>query len=156
MYGEYPASTTLDDDADQPTLRTSMAPRKQTNTVDKKLYSMILKKMVRVKVSPVALREIDRKGGLDEYILLTSDEDLGGEHSVGVRLKALLKEKLVQEFPENANANDAEQKQDFDWRAALNHDFWDHLEVSSSGSSSTKAGDADDTTPDQQQQHQHQ
>jgi hypothetical protein len=41
------------------------------NVQDKGLWSVILQKWIRFKVSPVALREIERKGGLDEYMLLT-------------------------------------------------------------------------------------
>jgi hypothetical protein len=48
---------------------------------------MVLEKWVRFKVSKAALREMERRGGLDEYIMWLSDEQLGGEGSVGVVFK---------------------------------------------------------------------
>ncbi|KAI3647113.1 hypothetical protein MP228_007334 [Amoeboaphelidium protococcarum] len=74
---------------------TSLAPSpKQCNVIDKKLWSVILQRWVRFKISSAALREIDRKGGLDEYFLLTEDEDLGGAGSVSVQFKQMLQSKL--------------------------------------------------------------
>ncbi|TIA92720.1 hypothetical protein E3P99_00471 [Wallemia hederae] len=47
------------------------------NIQNKRLFSESLQDFVRMKVSTKALRSIDRFGGLDKYLLSTSDEKLG-------------------------------------------------------------------------------
>jgi hypothetical protein len=46
------------------------------NTVN--LYSQLLKGYVQVKITPVMLREVENKGGLDEYLIKTPERLLGG------------------------------------------------------------------------------
>ncbi|RKP08256.1 hypothetical protein THASP1DRAFT_7130, partial [Thamnocephalis sphaerospora] len=55
------------------------------NVQRKRLYSEILGSMVQLKVTTAALRTIDKKGGLDNYLLKTREEKLNSE--AGVRLK---------------------------------------------------------------------
>ncbi|KAI8458231.1 hypothetical protein BY996DRAFT_4544006, partial [Phakopsora pachyrhizi] len=52
-----------------------------------KLWSEILNQSLRLKVTTGALKVIDRMGGLDRYILQSSDEKLGG---TGLRIRSLL------------------------------------------------------------------
>lgn len=103
MFGQYEIEGDLEPTASgiykktDPVLKhTSLAPVRQCHVYEKELWSMILQKSVRFKISAAALREIDRKGGLDEYILLTSDEELGGTGSVGVIFKRGLERALKQ------------------------------------------------------------
>ncbi|RKP25781.1 hypothetical protein SYNPS1DRAFT_7056, partial [Syncephalis pseudoplumigaleata] len=63
------------------------------NVQSKRLYSEILGRVVRFKVTAAALRTIDKKGGLDNYLLGTRDDKLASE--AGVRLKRVLQEKLA-------------------------------------------------------------
>lgn len=95
---------------------------------------MVLQKKVRVKVSGPALREIDRKGGLDEYVMFTSEKDLGGSGSVGTTLREMVTKKLHERFgsqagvvPASSSASSSSsdtQKTDFNWRKALDAEFW--------------------------------
>ncbi|KAJ1729156.1 hypothetical protein LPJ61_003663 [Coemansia biformis] len=55
------------------------------------LYSAILNTMLRVHVTTRVLRTIDKKGGLDEYLLNTKDKKIASEFGLQ------LKEKLLQE-----------------------------------------------------------
>ncbi|EOR01347.1 hypothetical protein E3P92_01520 [Wallemia ichthyophaga] len=47
------------------------------NIQNKRLFSDTLQDFVKMKVSTKALRSIDRFGGLDNYLLKTSDDKLG-------------------------------------------------------------------------------
>lgn len=112
---------------------------------EKGLWSVILQKWIRVKVSACALREIDRKGGLDEYILLSSDDQLGGEGSVGVLLKHGLQAALKERNEIHAaQTNEVEVGKETEaspvrlqWREALHEQFWkDHQATPSPSASS--------------------
>lgn len=56
------------------------------NVHKKRIFSDALDRLVRVRVSTKALRIMDVKGGLDNYVLQTSDEALGSDF--GMRLRA--------------------------------------------------------------------
>eukprot|EP00887_Chlorella_sp_A99_P004307 scaffold15.g4307.t1 len=62
------------------------------NVQNKRLWSGILGRMVPLRVTTAALRNIDKAGGLDEYILGTSEEKLDSE--AGLQLKAELLQRL--------------------------------------------------------------
>ena len=49
------------------------------NTQWKSLYSHLLDRALRVRVSTTALRCIDKAGGLDAYVLYTKQKDLASE-----------------------------------------------------------------------------
>ena len=90
MYGEYGQR--------EHELRFTNEPHpRETQVVDKGLWSTTLQKWIRFKVSTAALREMERKGGLDEYILFTDEKDLGGPNSVGVLFKRGLQEALLKQ-----------------------------------------------------------
>lgn len=91
MYGQY--------EEDKPL--TNLPPVRLCNVHEKGLFSSIMQKWIRFKVSSAALREIDRKGGLDEYILKTSLNNLGGESSVGGVFRALLEKELDERKRQN-------------------------------------------------------
>lgn len=55
------------------------------NAHNASLYSEILDRKVRFKVTPSALRNIDKAGGLDNYLLYSKDSDVDSER--GARLK---------------------------------------------------------------------
>lgn len=80
--------------ADIETITTSLPKHKQFHCVQKPIYSVVLKRRVKFMVSTDALRMIERMGGLDEYVLLSTDEELGGPNSVGVKFKREL-EKFI-------------------------------------------------------------
>lgn len=89
-----------------------------------------------------ALREIERRGGLDEYLLLTPDHLLGGPQSVGVLFKRQLETALKQRN-EKMNLSSVESGSSGWWwkdkifvaakdlhvttRKALNPEFWEGL-----------------------------
>ena len=52
------------------------------------LWSDILQRKIAIKVTAAALRAVDRAGGVDRYLLHTSDERLAS--TTGVRLRRLL------------------------------------------------------------------
>jgi hypothetical protein len=104
---------------------TSLVPARQCSVQAEDLWSMILNKRVRVKVSPQALREIDRKGGLDEYLMFTDDSSLGGWGSVGVELKKRIVKRLNERFPQDGIAVKESDAGLIDWRKALDNQFWD-------------------------------
>jgi large subunit ribosomal protein L28 len=58
-------------------------------------------KSLRLKLTTEAMRNIDRLGGFDNYILKTSDILLGGPRSVGVELKKQMKEAYDQQVEQN-------------------------------------------------------
>lgn len=102
MYGQYEPNG----------LHTNQPHPRQAHVIEKGLYSVILQKWIRFKVSSAALHEIDRKGGLDEYILLTSDEDLGGAESVGAVFKNGLRLALAERNQLYAQTNGDKQKKE--------------------------------------------
>jgi large subunit ribosomal protein L28 len=63
------------------------------NVHQKQLYSELFDKSFLLTVSTSALRSIDKKGGLDNYLLHTSDSNLASEW--GSKMKFLLKEKMA-------------------------------------------------------------
>lgn len=115
MYGKYGD------------IYTNLPSSRECNIFDKELWSVILDKKVRLKVSESALREIDRKGGLDEYIMHTDDTDLGGKGSVGVVLKELLRKRIHEIFGHKELETFEIPKPKLEWRKALDHDFWDNI-----------------------------
>ncbi|KAJ1933360.1 hypothetical protein EC988_009145 [Linderina pennispora] len=56
------------------------------------LYSVILDQKIKVRVTNRVLRTIDKKGGLDNYLLETKDKNIASE--LGLELKHLLKTTL--------------------------------------------------------------
>lgn len=117
MYGQY--------EENKP--RTSLPPVKLCNVHEKGLYSHILQKWVKFKVSSAALREIDRKGGLDEYILLTDIQDLGGSKSAAGSFRDLLLAELEERKRKVGLPSErdfmkfgAKQEEKPDWKAMLN------------------------------------
>jgi large subunit ribosomal protein L28 len=78
------------------------------NIQRKRLFSQILGKEIQLKVTTAALRTIDKKGGLDNYLLYTRDEKLQSE--LAIRLKRLLEKKLA-ERKAKRKAKRARQKQ---------------------------------------------
>ena len=55
------------------------------------LYSDVLRRKVRLKVTTRALRSVQRRGGLDPFLLATDDTKLG---EAGLRLKRQLKKAI--------------------------------------------------------------
>lgn len=49
------------------------------------LWSAALGRAVRLRVTPSALRSVDKAGGLDRYLLTSSPAELGGECGEGLR-----------------------------------------------------------------------
>ncbi|KAJ1978257.1 hypothetical protein H4R34_003273 [Dimargaris verticillata] len=60
-----------------------------------KLYSAILDETIQIKVTTALLRTVDKKGGLDNYLLGTKNKNIGSEF--GLQLKARLKDALAQQ-----------------------------------------------------------
>ena len=65
------------------------------NVQRKKLYSEILDQSIRLNVTPFVLRWIDRVGGLDNYLLRTSDAKLASAKAIELKnqLKQVLEER---------------------------------------------------------------
>lgn len=59
------------------------------NAQNASLYSDILDRKVRFKVTPSALRTIDKAGGLDNYLLYSKDTDLDSERGSRVKMELL-------------------------------------------------------------------
>ncbi|KAI9246271.1 hypothetical protein BDA99DRAFT_527266 [Phascolomyces articulosus] len=55
------------------------------NVQNKKLYSATLDKFLELKVTTSVLRTIDKKGGLDQYLLETRDKNLFSEKAVQLK-----------------------------------------------------------------------
>jgi ribosomal protein L28 len=51
----------------------------------KRVYSLALDEMVRIRMTTQALHQIDASGGIDEYLLNTPDEKLNSD--VGIKLR---------------------------------------------------------------------
>lgn len=60
------------------------------NAHQKKLYSHILNRMIRIRVTAAALRNIDKAGGLDRYILTTPPKKLDSDFGEELREQLLL------------------------------------------------------------------
>ncbi|KAJ1956285.1 hypothetical protein IWQ62_005336 [Dispira parvispora] len=60
-----------------------------------RLHSRLLNKSFRIKVTTRILRTVDKKGGLDNYLLYTKNKNIASEFGVDLknRLKAVLKER---------------------------------------------------------------
>ncbi|KAL7753829.1 hypothetical protein RI367_000761 [Sorochytrium milnesiophthora] len=56
------------------------------------LYSHTLERHFRIKITSAALRTIDKKGGLDAYLLTTKDHKINSD--VGSKLKGMIKSTL--------------------------------------------------------------
>lgn len=63
------------------------------NVQRKHLYSSILGRSLTLNVTTAALRQMDRLGGVDNYLLQTSEKKLASD--VGVRLKKILQRQLA-------------------------------------------------------------
>ncbi|KAI7902596.1 uncharacterized protein BX663DRAFT_63433 [Cokeromyces recurvatus] len=59
------------------------------NVQNKKLYSESLSKFIEVKVTTAVMRTIDKKGGLDKYLLETRDKNLFSEKALELKSKIL-------------------------------------------------------------------
>ncbi|PRW45122.1 54S ribosomal mitochondrial [Chlorella sorokiniana] len=59
------------------------------NAHNKRLYSALLDKMVRLRVTTAALRDIDKAGGIDAYILNTPDKKLQSDVAMDLRARML-------------------------------------------------------------------
>lgn len=70
-----------------------------------KYFSPILNKQLRLKLTTEAMRNIDKCGGFDNYILRTNEVLLGGPRSMGVRMKH-----QMQQAYENKKQMDAYQE----------------------------------------------
>ncbi|CAG8555165.1 7954_t:CDS:1 [Paraglomus occultum] len=66
------------------------------NVQKARVYSEAFGTFFKMKVTTAALRTIDKKGGLDQYLLNTKDKELG---MFGVRLRNELKAKLAGKWP---------------------------------------------------------
>ncbi|KAI9217787.1 ribosomal L28 family-domain-containing protein [Blastocladiella britannica] len=62
------------------------------NVVERSLFSRVLEQHLRLKVSAAALRTIDKKGGLDAYLLTTPDDKI--DSVLGTDIKARIAEVL--------------------------------------------------------------
>jgi large subunit ribosomal protein L28 len=56
---------------------------------NKNLYSESLSQFVEVKVTTSVLRTIDKKGGLDKYLLETKDKNLFSEKALELKFKIM-------------------------------------------------------------------
>mmetsp|Transcript_1547 Transcript_1547/g.2356 ORF Transcript_1547/g.2356 Transcript_1547/m.2356 type:complete len:132 (-) Transcript_1547:271-666(-) len=72
------------------------------NVQFKKLYSEILDSSLKIHVTTYALKCIDRAGGLDNYLLKTSDQKIGSEFGIG--LKRRLQEAILSQPSEAKTA----------------------------------------------------
>ncbi|TIB74807.1 hypothetical protein E3Q22_00025 [Wallemia mellicola] len=70
------------------------------NIQNKRLFSDSLQDFVKMKVSTKALRSIDRMGGLDNYLMKSSDDKLG---LYGRALRRSVIDKRLEKTEENAN-----------------------------------------------------
>ncbi|KAI7845095.1 hypothetical protein COHA_001460 [Chlorella ohadii] len=59
------------------------------NAHNKRLYSAILDRMIRLRVTTAALRDIDKAGGIDAYILSTPDKKLQSDVAMELRAQML-------------------------------------------------------------------
>ncbi|KAG0747658.1 hypothetical protein G6F57_003396 [Rhizopus arrhizus] len=64
------------------------------NVQNKNLYSETLSKFIEVKVTTSVLRTIDKKGGLDKYLLETKDKNLFSEKALELKTKIRNQQKL--------------------------------------------------------------
>ncbi|KAF1800278.1 hypothetical protein FB192DRAFT_1390893, partial [Mucor lusitanicus] len=59
------------------------------NVQNKNLYSESLSQFIEVKVTTAVLRTIDKKGGLDKYLLETRDKNLFSEKALELKSKII-------------------------------------------------------------------
>ncbi|KAG2193159.1 hypothetical protein INT47_009592 [Mucor saturninus] len=59
------------------------------NVQNKNLYSESLKAFIEVKVTTAVLRTIDKKGGLDKYLLETTNKNLFSEKAIELKTKII-------------------------------------------------------------------
>ncbi|KAI7870225.1 ribosomal L28 family-domain-containing protein [Spinellus fusiger] len=62
------------------------------NVQNKKIFSETLQKFCELKVTTAVLRTIDKKGGLDKYLLETKDKNLYSEKAVSMKNMLLKKQ----------------------------------------------------------------
>jgi large subunit ribosomal protein L28 len=67
------------------------------NVQNKNLFSETLNKFIEVKVTTSVLRTIDKKGGLDKYLLETTDKNLYSEKALELKSKLLNRIKVEQQ-----------------------------------------------------------
>lgn len=65
----------------------------------KRVYSLALDEMVRIRMTTQALHQIDASGGIDEYLLNTPDEKLNSD--VGKKLRSRVLEALKRRSKES-------------------------------------------------------
>lgn len=73
-------------------------------------WSELLGKKLNLKLTTEAMRCIDKFGGFDQYILKTSTTLLGGERSVGTRLKSQMTQAFEQKQKTDAILAQMEEK----------------------------------------------
>ncbi|KAI9282175.1 hypothetical protein BY458DRAFT_428836 [Sporodiniella umbellata] len=64
------------------------------NVQNKNLFSATLSKFIEVKVTTAVLRTIDKKGGLDKYLLETKDKNLFSEKALELKAKISAQQKI--------------------------------------------------------------
>ncbi|CEI91836.1 hypothetical protein G6F70_005701 [Rhizopus microsporus] len=72
------------------------------NVQNKNLYSETLSKFIELKVTTSVLRTIDKKGGLDKYLLETKDKNLFSEKALELKAKILRQQKVQAKIAEKA------------------------------------------------------
>ncbi|EFN56127.1 hypothetical protein CHLNCDRAFT_144754 [Chlorella variabilis] len=80
------------------------------NSHNKRLYSHILARMVPLRVTAAALRDIDKVGGIDAYILNTPDKQLQSDVAVDLRQR-MLRRLLASGRQQQAAQKQQQQKQ---------------------------------------------
>ncbi|PSC73390.1 54S ribosomal mitochondrial [Micractinium conductrix] len=84
------------------------------NSHNKRLYSHVLQRMVQLRVTAAALRDIDKVGGIDAYILNTPDKKLQSDVALDLRgemVEALLKESVRVHAAEQQQAAQPQRQQ---------------------------------------------
>ncbi|KAI9299224.1 hypothetical protein K502DRAFT_322432 [Neoconidiobolus thromboides FSU 785] len=71
------------------------------NVTKKSLFSELMGKSYNLTVSMAALRTIDKKGGLDNYLLETSDENLKSQWGSQMKMELKKKKQEIENKEEN-------------------------------------------------------
>lgn len=71
------------------------------------MYSESLSKFIEVKVTTSVLRTIDKKGGLDKYLLETSDKNLFSQKAIELKTKIINHNSVQAKRQANAVAAEA-------------------------------------------------
>lgn len=77
------------------------------NVQNKNLFSATLSKFIEVKVTTAVLRTIDKKGGLDKYLLETKDKNLFSEKALELKTKISNQQKIQAKAIARAEAKKA-------------------------------------------------